>query len=704
MRLPSLIVCFAAALVSACGDDGVGPEDAQDLGEAVDDDDVGGDGAEDEGEDDGAVPVGCSLEDGAAAPDYLATLGCEGDFEALASAPLDTSIPGARSVKVVFDRLGGNALYFQNSVKYQIHHDFASEHLSGGSLPLVQSLSDFNQTEYFSPDRRFVLGALTHYEGPDLWALEIAPYDTASAEMIATLFAAVKAASFVGDGLVFHPTSENVAASAAELGDAVAIATTDDIYAGIDYQPLNLAVAYGRLHFISAAQLETEYVSYRDIVVLDEIPNDISVVSGIITEAFQTPLSHINVLSQNRRTPNMGLRGATTNATLRALDGQWVRLEVGALDWSVTEASTDEADTWWEAHRPEPVTLPAPNFAVTDLRDIEDVTPETEDGVAVPLRDALVKAVLAFGGKAAHYSILAKTEGVPLRKAFAIPAYYFKQFFEDNGLYALLDTLEADPDFQADPAVRDARLAEFRAAIEAAPLDQGFQDALRAKRDADYPGLSLRFRSSTNSEDLEGFPCAGCYESHTGDAGDWEDVLDAIRETWASAFLFRTYEERSYYGVAHESVVMPLLVHHNFPDEAANGVALTANPYDSSGLQPGFYINVQVGGDNEVVHPNPGTTSDEIVYQYDEPGQPITYLSHSSDIPEGTTVLTRAQIAELGEALAAIHARFSPAYGPRAGNDGWYAMDIEFKFESATEGATPTLVVKQARPNPGRGD
>ena len=184
MRLPSLIVCFAAALVSACGDDGVGPEDAQDLGEAVDDDDVGGDGAEDEGEDDGAVLVGCSLEDGAAAPDYLATLGCEGDFEALASAPLDTSIPGARSVKIVFDRLGGNALYFQNSVKYQIHHDFASEHLSGGSLPLVQSLSDFNQTEYFSPDRRFVLGALTHYEGPDLWALEIAPYDTASAGVV----------------------------------------------------------------------------------------------------------------------------------------------------------------------------------------------------------------------------------------------------------------------------------------------------------------------------------------------------------------------------------------------------------------------------------------------------------------------------------------------------------------------------------------
>ena len=28
----------------------------------------------------------------------------------------------------------------------------------------------------------------------------------------------------------------------------------------------------------------------------------------MITEEFQTPLSHVNVLAQNRGTPNMGLR------------------------------------------------------------------------------------------------------------------------------------------------------------------------------------------------------------------------------------------------------------------------------------------------------------------------------------------------------------------------------------------------------------
>lgn len=628
-------------------------------------------------------------------PNSLSTMPCALDFAALASQPLDTSIPGARSTKVVLDRLDGDALYFQNSTRYPIHHDFVSANLSGGTRPIVPSLGEFNLSEYYLPDRRFLLGAVTYYEGPDLYVLEIAPYDTASAEMIASLHAAVAKAAWFGPALAFHPTSVAVTNEAKKLPASIKVVSTDELYEGIEYQPLNLATAMGRLRFITAAELASTYVSYREIVVMDTAPNDISVVSGIITEEFQTPLSHINVLSRNRRTPNMGLKGAQTNPELRALDGQWIRLEVGAFSWSATPVTMAEADAFWEAQKPEPVILPDADVSVTDLRDIEDVTPETAEN----LRESLKLAVNAFGGKAAHYSILAKTEGVPVRKAFAIPVYWYVKFMEDNGLYAQLDTLLADTAFVDSPAVRDQKLKEFRQAIEAAPIDQGFQDLLRAKMNADYPGMSLRFRSSTNSEDLDGFPCAGCYESHTGDPNDWVDVLDAIRETYSSIFLFRTFEERAYNSIDHRSVVMALLVHHNFPDEEANGVAITANPFDPSGLQPGFYINVQLGGDVEVVHPPAGTTSDQILYLYDQPGQPVIYLSHSNIIAEGTTVLTTAQLFELGSALDKIHQRFSPAYGPASGNNGWYAMDVELKFDDEDTG-TSSLIIKQARPYP----
>lgn len=646
-------------------------------------------------------PEGCALEEGEDA-EFVQRIGCLADFEALASVPLDANLPGARSTKVVQDHADGDALYFQDSVLYPIHYEFVSAHLSGDELPLVPQLSEFNVTEYYSPDRRFNLGALTHYEGPDVWALEIAPYDTASAAMIESLYRAVAAKLYVGDALVFHPTSESVAVEAAKLPEDVPVITTDELYAEIDYQPLSLGIGVGRLKFSTAAGLETDTISYQDILVLDQAPNDISVVQGLITQEFQTPLSHVNVLSANRGTPNMGLRGALKDPELVALEGKLIELTVSETDWSVREVTQAEAEAFWEEHKPDPVVLPPLDLDVQDLVDIEEVTPEPSGDET--LRDAIKTAVLAFGGKAAHYSILARTEGVPIQKAFAVPMFFYDQFMREGGFYDDIDAFLADPAFLTDAAVRDQKLAEMRANMMTAPVDAAFQALLKAKLVADYPGQKMRFRTSTNSEDLDGFPCAGCYESHSGDPADWNDVLDAIRETYASAWLFRTFEERGYYSIDHKSIGMALLVHHNFADEEANGVAVTNNPFDPSGLQPAFYVNVQFGGDVEVVAPPPGTTSDQFLYFFDQPGQPVSYIAHSNLIPAGQTVLSPAQIYELGTALSAIHARFSPAYGPASGNTGWYAMDCEFKFDDeADPSSPPKLSIKQARPYPGRG-
>lgn len=636
-------------------------------------------------------------------PEFSEQIGCTADFLALASDPLDVTLPGARSVKVVQDHADSEALYFQNSVLYQIHYDFVSAHLSGGDLPIVPQLSEFNTTEYFTPDRRFNLGAVTHYEGPDVWALEIAPYDTASVDMIESLFRGVAKQAFFGYKMVFHPTSEAVGVEAAKLPSDIPVMTTDDLYAEIDYQPLSLGTAMGRLVFLNAADLETATLSYQDIVVLDQAPNDISVVQGIITEEFQTPLSHINVLSQNRHTPNMGLRKAKTNPDLVALKDKLIELTVTASEWKVREVTQAEAEAFWEEHKPDPVVLPALDLTVTDLRNIEDVTPEPTG--TETLRDKIKEAVLAFGGKSAHYSILARTDNVPIQKAFGIPVFYYDQFMKDNGFYDQIDMLLADSTFLTDATVRAQELAALQTAMLAAPVDAAFQSALQAKIQLEYPDRKIRFRTSTNSEDLDGFPCAGCYESHTGDPTNWNDVLDAIRETWASAWQFRTFEERSYYSVDHKSVGMALLVHYNFPNEEANGVAVTNNVFDPTGLDPAFYVNVQYGGDVEVVAPPPGVASDQFLYYFYQPNQPISYLAHSSIIPKGQTVLSTKQIYSLGQALDAIHNRFSPAYGPASGNQNWYAMDVEFKFDNDADPTQPaTLYVKQARPYPSLSD
>ncbi|MEO5769480.1 MAG: hypothetical protein ABIS92_14100, partial [Polyangia bacterium] len=372
----------------------------------------------------------CAIPSAATAtPDFLTRLGCPGDFLALSSEPLDSTIPGARSGKVVLDtqdvKVPDGALYFQNSAKYKIHYQFASAHLSGPEHPLVSSLSEFNQVEYYTVGRRFILGAVTHYEGPDIWALEIAPYDTAKPEMIVKLFNKVKAAAYFGAKLVFHPTSDAVEAVARQLpaSASIMIKTTNDIFADTDYQPLNLGTTVGKLRAVKAAELDAAYVGFREIVVLDRVPNDISVVAGMITEEFQTPLSHVNVLAQNRGTPNMGLKNATSNSQLRELEGKWVKLTVGSSSWKIAEATQDEADIFWEAHKPAAIQVPALDLAQTDLKDIQDVVDESP-GTGT-LKQQIQKAITAYGTKASNYSVLAKTTGVPIRPAFGIPVYYY---------------------------------------------------------------------------------------------------------------------------------------------------------------------------------------------------------------------------------------------------------------------------------------
>ncbi len=630
-------------------------------------------------------------------PDYSHQIGCWDDFGVLASLPLDASIPGASSVKTVIDRSDENTLYFQHSARYPIHWDFAFANLSGDGLPLVPDLGQFNTTEYYSPSRRFILGAVTFYEEPDVWAYEIAPYDTADADMITTAYRLIRDNAYFGDELYFHPSSESVEARVDDLGDDVRIITTDELFAGITYQPLNLGCSMGTIGFYESDGVDN--VSSREIVVLDAVPNDISVVSGIITATWQTPLSHINVLSQNRGTPNMALRDAWEHGELRGLEGKWVELCVEAMDWSVREVTQEEADAWWEEFRPDPLPVSPMDLSVTDLRDEDEIL----DLETYNLDDAITAAVPAFGGKASHYGGLALIgDEVPHPRAYVIPVYYYHQHMEQNGLLAVAEAMLADKGFQTDAAVRRTMLEDLQQQIKNAPIDEDFYAMLSAKLEADYPGIRMRFRSSTNAEDLNGFNGAGLYDSESATLGDASDPVDqAVKNVWSSLWSYRAYEEREYYSISHMDIGMAILSHHSFPDEEANGVAITANIYDTTGMEPAFYVNVQLGGES-VVQPEAGVTSDIFLYYYDMPGQPIVFLAHSSLLEDGETVLSTAQTYKLGSALSAIHSYFYEVYG----GDGFYGMDVEFKFDDSwddDDSDEPSLYIKQARPYPGWG-
>ncbi|MBN2529876.1 MAG: hypothetical protein JXR76_26030 [Deltaproteobacteria bacterium] len=340
------------------------------------------------------------------------------------------------------------------------------------------------------------------------------------------------------------------------------------------------------------------------------------------------------------------------------------------------------------------------DLTVTDLANVQDIVNPDSD---TPLVDQISAAIPAFGGKGSHYAALSYVEEANVPKAFVIPVYYYNQFMEENGFNARVDEFLVDDDFIAEPAIRDAKLTQLRDDMMAAPINEDFLTALKDKLNTEFPATRMRFRSSTNAEDLGDFTGAGLYTSKTGDPNDSKrPVEDALREVWSSIWYFRAFEERTYRGIDHKKIGMALLVHHSFPDEEANGVAVTSNPFDLSGMEPGFYINVQEG-EESVVEPEGGATTDQFIYYFDMPGQPMEFIEHSSLVPDGETVLTAEETFALGRALKAIHQFFYASYGPQATGKDWYAMDVEFKFDQEEgSGDTPVLQIKQARPYPGR--
>ena len=74
-----------------------------------------------------------------------------------------------------------------------------------------------------------------------------------------------------------------------------------------------------------------------------------------------------------------------------------------------------------------------------------------------------------FGGKAANYSVLYRTPGVPIKNGFAIPIYFYDQFMQANGFYARIDGLLADPLFTTDAATRDAALKALQTDMRWSP-------------------------------------------------------------------------------------------------------------------------------------------------------------------------------------------------------------------------------------------
>ena len=599
-----------------------------------------------------------------------------------------------------------------------------------------RSLAVFNVETYFSAEKNTAAGTLAYYPSVDsMISLTFFPSDYISPEQVALAYKLIEErllflnSSGSKNRLFYMPAGSTAERAAAEYADEfkkadILVFTHAELFGDIPYQIMNTGTAYGTLRKLTAAELDTAIVSSHDILILETLPAEIPLVAATISKDAQTPLSHVNLAAQARKTPNIAFNGNELPDSLLALCGKLVMLEVKSNSYTVREATLEEAQAFWNKN----------------VREQKTLSFDLSDSGLVDFANLNFKSSKSVGVKAANLAELHKLLPENTPDGFAVPFYHYSHFmdyaqvteelcgrsFDDCGkegraseictqvknacvsalrqaqgtesaeasksatLRSYIENLIAREDFVTDTRLREAVLDNIRYMFKHIPVDKDFGDALDAKVHTLYGEAGVRLRSSTNSEDLEDFNGAGLYKSVKATAREKDLPSDEIRKVWASVWSFKAFEERTLWNINHMSVQMAVAVHEAYPDEVANGVIITQNIADYS--VAGIYANIQVG-ETSITNPEGGELPEIISIIPSPPparGVQSVLLQHSSLCPD-SLILTDGEIYSLYQFVLKIQNRFAVLYNVYSDA---LALDIEFKVM----GEDRKLIFKQVRP------
>ena len=583
-------------------------------------------------------------------------------------------------------------VYFMNTETYQQHQYF----LDAVGLDPGQD--------------RMITGEITFY--PDLVAPDGSPgvYRLSltvrsvfpfSFSLVARSYTMLAASMrLLEDNLAFHIRNNQLLSFQSDLplyrDSRINLLFDEDISPESGFLALNPGEGYGLLRVMDP----DERPHPRDIVIYEALPNELPRVAGIVTTVLQTPLSHVNLRAIQDGIPNAFIADALDNSSINSLIGGFVRYEVTDSGWELGAATPAEVEAHYESSRPAHEQIPQRDLSITSITPLSQVDFDDWD---------------AFGVKAANVAVLG-TLGFPegtVPDGFAIPFYFYDTFMTETALgqetvlgkgsapeeekitlaaetklVEAVKAMLAHPKFQTDFEIQDEMLDDLRDAIKDAETPQWITDALTAMH-ATYPeGQSLRYRSSTNNEDLPGFNGAGLYDSKTQKPDETveDGIAKSLKQVYASLWNFRAFVEREFHRIDHLAAAMGVLVHPNYSDELANGVAVSFDPI--YGRDDSYYVNTQVGEDL-VTNPDAHSVPEEILLKPSGAGYAV--LATSNQAPPGQLLMSDDQLRQLREHLEVVHEEFAELYDPAAGEP--FAMEIEFKITSDN-----ILAIKQARP------
>lgn len=605
------------------------------------------------------------------AQEYLNSLS-ESDFIALQREPLSSKYSQVQAVKVIYDLKTKEIYYISNSFQY--HNKFCQT-----VLGYNEPLGIFNRDNYGTDrdKRQYLLANINFFSSRKEYILELSPSDQMLISDITLLHNRVAETSFLTPDVKLILNSARLINSENKL--TIPFIKPEEIYKNQNFQSVSKFTGKGKLRKIELSELSNSSIDEDDIILINGTPLQLAGVSGIITTDLQTPLSHLSILGQNRKIPVMALKDAWDDENINSLIGKQVELTVSIDGFTISEAD-GLSNPKKERKR---------LYLKKNLNEKE----------LIKAKDFNRKTANYCGYKAENFGILYQLAkkmdfSVP-EAAFGIPFYYYQQHAEKSEVIGLITQLEN----HSNPK---ELLSTIREKIKSTPVDS----TLILNIENQLEGMSsfnrFRFRSSTNAEDMKGFSGAGLYSSKTALTGsnivekdEGKTIENALRKVWASLWKDSAYDERAYFNIQQEDVMMGILVHRSFPDEEVNGVAISKNLYRENNL--GFVVNAQLG-DSSVVQPNPAITCDQFIcYPTQESGfytqnQTIEIITTSS-LNDFNLVMTSDEIYRLANVIQGIKKYFYYRdFTSATFNE--YALDFEFKLEKDSR----ELYLKQVRP------
>jgi hypothetical protein len=640
----------------------------------------------------------------------------------------------------------GAECLFQNTSKYPYHVQFLR------TLPGYEGLSSERYADLvLRRESRTMWGgglrlfpATLHPMTGEEGVLAYTIYSGSSAEEMLTLADVIEvdrrlkhASSFASEFLVFTPDGTAQTAALAGLADelsaeGVAMVEPSALRPGFTAETYVEAEGYGYLRLVPEGASAAN-VGPRDVLLIDSAPNDLGLVAGLVTRVPQSLGSHVNLRLREKGIPSAAVASIFENTVIAALADRLVHLTARGTRVEITPARLEDAQAFWSAHRPD-VGQPRSDLGVTELAALDDLRAD---------------AAVAFGTKAANLGELSLVlpEGNRVT-GFALPFSTYADFMAETGLDAEVDSLLADERVYVDAGHKRARLESLRDQIRAAELSAALRASLAEAIDAAYGAAGtttrLRFRSSTNAEDLPGISGAGLYDSRSGCLGDdldgdeagpsaclgqehesylrtelqrrreelatyperaflheliadlESDLADeksawrAVRRVWASLWNERAFDDREYYGIDHHAVFMGIAVQPTFVGEELEAVVVTGLEPDAA--EP-LYRVVSQRGEIGVVRPVDPDARPEILTfrraQDDTPAQ-IELVQSSSLADNGAALWSDARVAELASLLFAVQDHFSDSVYPDL-----TPLLLDVEVDVTMDGQ---IVIKQARP------